>query len=282
MIILAIANQKGGVGKTTLSVNFAAELALRGFDTLLIDADPQANASVSLLPDGIIETSLIDVLVGPPKAAPLSLTNAIYNTELVGLDILPATLSLARFEKEQPHAIQRLKSKIRQSNIDYDFIMIDLPPSLGFLFSAALIAATHMLVPVSAQFLPLEGVRDLISTYEEMRESNESLDWLGIVVTIFDVRNNICSATYAKIRESFPTRTFDTIIHENVKLAEAPAFHRPIQLYAPNSRGAQDHSSLADEVLTKLRMRTTKPRLRVVEEAGAEQQAVDNSSGSEP
>lgn len=280
MIILAIANQKGGVGKTTLSVNFAAELAMRGYDTLLIDADPQANASVSLLPEGIVETSLIDVLVGPSKSGPLPLTGAIYNTELVGLDIVPATLSLARFEKEQPHAIQRLRSKIRQSNIEYEFIVFDLPPSLGFLFSAALIAATHMLVPVSAQFLPLEGVRDLISTYEEMRESNESLEWLGIVVTMFDVRNNICSATYAKIRESFPTRTFDTIIHDNVKLAEAPAFHRPIQLYAPNSRGAQDHAALADEVLTKLGVRTSRPRLRVVEEAGGKQDRIDET-GSE-
>ncbi len=277
MIILAIANQKGGVGKTTLSVNFSAELAMRGFDTLLIDADPQANATVSLLPEGIVETSLIDVLVGSLKAAPLSLTSATYNTELVGLDIVPATLSLARFEKEQPHAIQRLRSKIRQSNITYDFIVIDLPPSLGFLFSAALIAATHMLVPVSAQFLPLEGVRDLIGTYEEMRESNESLEWLGIVVTMFDVRNNISSATYAKIRETFPNHTFDTIIHDNVKLAEAPAFHRPIQLYAPNSRGAQDHSSMTDEILTKLGMRTSKARLRVVEDAVAEERTVDNS-----
>lgn len=261
MNIIAIANQKGGVGKTTTAVNLSAGLAVKGYQVLLVDLDSQANSTKTFLKTETITTTLTDVLIGHGERA--QLPDALYETHIPNLDLAPANIRLARLERETDVDGQyRLKDAL-ESVETYDFVLIDCPPSLGMILTQALLAAQHVLVPVAAQYYPLEGVADLIDTIRVTRKRmNSLLDVLGYIVTDFDARNTICAQSLKKIQESYGEKVFETVIRTNVKLQTAPAFQQTIYEHAPNSNGSIDYSNLTAEVM--YRLTAGKTHLRVV------------------
>lgn len=258
MRTIAIANQKGGVGKTTTAASLAVEFAIREYETLLIDADPQANATQIFLDPENIKVSLANVIVG--QGAPLA-ENRV-TTEVPHLDLVPATLQLANFDREPALAVTKLRTAIREINGAYDFIVIDTPPNFGLLLTAALTAASHVLVPVQAAPFALSGLNDLLQVIETAKELNEQLTVLGTVCTLYDTRTNVSGSSYRALIEMLPGKTLETLIHRQTKLEEAPSMHQPVQLYAPSSRGAEQYSELADEVLAKLEVKSA--NLKVV------------------
>ncbi len=248
--IIAVANQKGGVGKTTTAVNLAAGLAVREQKVLLVDLDQQRNATNSFeTPE--IETNLADVLVGSKKDLK-PIRDAVYETHIVGLDLVPASIRLALVDKQLSVGEQyRLKDSL-SSLTEYDFIIIDCPPSLGATLTQALLAAHFVLVPIAAEFYPLEGVIDLDETIEETKRANENLRVLGYLMTRFDVRNTICKEALVKVQEMKGDKVFETAIHTNVSLQMAPAFKKSIYEHAPSSKGSSQYLYLTDEVLDRL------------------------------
>lgn len=264
MIVIAISNQKGGVGKSTTASVLATEFAIRGHDTLIIDADPQANASEVFLDPANVQTSLANVIIGGEGRSTKSILESRVTTEIERLDIVPATLSLANFDREPALSVTRLRTAIRELGDSYEFIVIDTPPNLGLLLTAALTAATHVIIPVQAAPFALTGLRDLMQVIENARELNGVLTVLGAVCTMYDTRTAVSGASYRALLEILPDKTFETIIHRQTKLEEAPSMHQPIQLYAPNSRGAEQYAALADEVLARLKFNTKSPHLRVM------------------
>jgi chromosome partitioning protein len=264
-IVIAVANQKGGVGKSTTSASLATELALRGYETLLIDCDPQANVTTHFLSPDQVGASIADVLIESETTEKLPLEAAVVTTAVEHLDIVPSKLRFAKFEKESALAINRLRSKLQSLTSVYDFVVIDTPPTLGQILTAPLLAATHMLVTVSASPLAQDGIDDLLSTFAEVQDSNPALMLLGYACTLFDARTSVSAAAYNQLKGRFGAQVFETIIHRNVKLEESPAFHQPVQLYAPNSRGASLYSDLTDELLQRLEMRATKSGLKLAE-----------------
>jgi chromosome partitioning protein len=260
MKTIAIANQKGGVGKTTTATNLAAGLAIKDFKVLLVDLDSQCNATYTFLDQSIITTTLADVLVGYQERPQLS--EAIYETHIEGLDIAPSHIRLALLERSvQIEEHYRLKDSL-ESLDNYDFAVIDCPPSLGMTLTQALLASSYAIVPVAAQFYPLEGVVDLTSTIQATKRLNSTLSILGYLMTYFDVRNSICGQALAKMQEMFGDQVFETVIRTNVKLQTAPALRKSIYEHAPDSHGSKDYDSLSDEVLQRLKMDGT---LRAVE-----------------
>lgn len=257
MKIIAIANQKGGVGKTTTAINVSAGLAAQGFKTLLIDLDPQGNTTKTFfpLPEHITQ-SLTDVLVGGDKR--LSLAEALYNTHIPNLQLAPATISLARLDQHLQIPDQfRLKEALDTIPNVFDFIIIDCPPALGTMLNQAVNASQYILVPVGAEFFPLQGVVDLIDTITLTKKyTNPSLLILGFVVTQFDTRNAISGQAHAKLQEMFGEKVFDTVIRRNVKLIYAPAHVQTIYEFAPKSSGSEDYSDLTAELLEKLQIKS--------------------------
>jgi chromosome partitioning protein len=263
MRTIAIANQKGGVGKTTTATNLAAGLAIRGYKTLLVDLDSQCNTTFTFLePDGV-STTLADVLVGHHERPPIE--EAIYETHIENLDLAPSHIRLAMLERAvQIEEQYRLKDAL-ESLDGYDLALIDCPPSLGMTLTQALLASSGVIVPVAAQYYPLEGVIDLQTTVEATKRPNPALSLLGYVVTYFDTRNRICAEALKKIQEMFGDLVFETVIRTNVKLQTAPAFRKSVYEHAPDSHGSKDYDALTEEVLNRLKMDST---LKLVKEAG--------------
>ncbi|HEX8073100.1 MAG TPA: ParA family protein [Pyrinomonadaceae bacterium] len=263
-IVIAVANQKGGVGKSTTAACVATELALREYTTLLIDADPQANATQIFLDPENVTDSLADVILGGGSEPAHSIREKRVTTAIPHLHLVPAKLQLANFDRENPLAIIKLRTAVREVSDRYDFVIIDTPPNLGLLLTAALTAATHVLIPIQAAPFALSGYDDLMDAIKGAQGVNERLAILGAVCTMYDTRVAVSGKTLKSIQEKAKERLFKTIIHRQTKLEESPSMHQPIQLYAPNSRGAELYSELTDEILERLNMSAKAPHLKVV------------------
>jgi chromosome partitioning protein len=250
--VCAVANQKGGVGKTTTVVNLAAYLAAAGRRVLLIDLDPQANATSALGVDkSRLALSVYDVLLGERP-----LQEVVRLTERVGLDLVPSAPALAGAEVElagvDGRAV-RLREALEPLAGQYDDVLIDCPPSLGLLTLNALVAARAVLVPVQCEYLALEGLSQLVRTIHMVRDRlNPPLRVVGLVLTMYDVRTQLAQQVAAEVRRYFPAQTFSTVIPRSVRLAEAPSYGRAIIDYDPSSRGAMAYRTLAAEFVARM------------------------------
>jgi chromosome partitioning protein len=250
MKTISIANQKGGVGKTTSAINIAAGLAVKGARTLLIDLDMQRNTTMSFFDLTQITTTLADVLIGAKDRKPIS--EALYNTDIENLDLIPASIQLGKLDRFSQFEEQyRLKDSL-ETLADYEFAIIDCPPSLGSALTQAILASDFVLIPIKADYFALEGVIDLMDTITSVKRANPNLDVLGAFVTDFDQRINICGQTLAQAQEWFKDKLFDTPIRRNAKLTTAPALRQTIYEHAPNSYGSEDYLNLIDEMLDRL------------------------------
>ena len=253
MKIVAIANQKGGVGKTTTAVNLGAALAELGHRILLVDLDPQANATSSFGLQGVEQISLYDPLLGEA-----SITEKIFPTRRDGLFIVPADLDLAGAEVEiarMPNHLTRLAETLKPlySDETFDFVLLDCPPSLGILMSNALAAADELLTPIQCEYFALEGLVKIVRLVERVRDSgaNKRLEISGIVMTMFDGRTNLSEQVVAEVREHFGERVYETVIPRSVRLSEAPSFGKSILEYASTGAAAQAYRALAREFIQR-------------------------------
>ena len=249
--IITIANQKGGVGKTTTTVNLAAALAATRRRVLLIDMDPQGNATMgSGIDKNDIELSICDVLLGESTAG-----QALVRAEEAGYDLLPANADLTAAEVQLVNKIGRerqLSIALEGLRANYDYILIDCPPSLNMLTVNALVAADGVVVPMQCEYFALEGLSSLLDTIEQIRVSvNPEIKLEGLLRTMYDPRNNLSNDVSSELVEHFGDRVYRTVIPRNVALAEAPSFGQPILLYNKNSRGSMAYLALAGEVLRR-------------------------------
>lgn len=249
--IISIANQKGGVGKTTTAINLATSLAALEYSTLLVDADPQSNSSSGLgveLKKGY--TSVYDVLVNGAAAE-----DALLPTELPKLLVLPSHIDLVGAEIEIVERSRRehiLQKALKEIAADYDFIIIDCPPSLGLLTINALTGSDAVLIPVQAEYFALEGLGQLLNTIKIVRQHlNPKLEIEGVLLTMYDQRTRLSAQVAEEVKRYFGDKVFDTYIARNIRLAEAPSFGKPVLLYSSASKGAEHYLALAEELITR-------------------------------
>jgi chromosome partitioning protein len=259
--VVAIANQKGGVGKTTTAINLGASLAMADLRVLIVDMDPQGNTTSGLGIDrGKLTESLYNILLNL-----LPVSGVVQATELEGLFALPSNRDLTGAALELldlPDREYALRKALYPLSESFDFILVDCPPSLGILTLNALVAAHSLLIPIQCEYFALEGLSDLFTTLSRIRQSfNPALKIEGVVLTMYDDRLNLASQIRDDVRSHFGHRVFKTIIPRNVRLAEAPSFGKPILLYDARSRGANAYLQLAHELLARAPLHTPTPNL---------------------
>ena len=248
--VISIANQKGGVGKTTTSINISTILAKKGKRVLLIDADPQGNATSGIGIEKKTEKSIYDVIIEETK-----IEEVVLETQVKNLKICPSNINLAGAEVELVSMMSReyrLKERIEEEKENYDYIIIDCPPSLGLITLNAFTASDSVLIPVQCEYYALEGLEQLMNTVNLVKKHlNKELELEGAVLTMYDARTNLSNQVVKEVKNYFEDKVYKTVIPRNVRLSEAPSFGMPISLYDPKSKGAKFYDKLVIEILKK-------------------------------
>jgi chromosome partitioning protein len=252
-MIVAITNQKGGVGKTTTAINLAAALGMKGLRTLLVDLDPQANSSMSFVDVHRLERSVYDALVEPE----VTIADVIVPADKTpSLAVAPANIALAKLEAKLLGELDghfRLKDNLASVKDRYDYIIIDTPPTLGLITVNALVASSHVLIPIQSSYFALEGTDDLLETIDKVKaRANPELQILGAVITLYDKRTLLAQDIQNEIKKVFGGKIFKTVISKSVRLEESPAYRESIFTFAPRSSGAYEYYKLSEEVLSRV------------------------------